>query len=47
MDNQNLFIETAEVRVYDSPLCEEILLGPQKVICASDTEVVGEDEGEW
>jgi hypothetical protein len=37
----------ADAQGYESPVCEVLFVGTQKVICASDTEVVGEDEGEW
>ena len=32
---------------YTSPISEVYIIGPQKVICNSETEHVGEDDGEW
>ena len=32
---------------YATPVCQELHVDTQGVICASDTETVGEDEGEW
>ena len=43
----NLSKENADIREYASPACEVFVIGPQKVICDSETEKVGEDEGEW
>jgi len=47
MKHKLLSKETSDIDIYMSPVCEVIFVGAQKVICASDTEVVGEDEGEW
>lgn len=33
--------------VYDTPLCEVLSVSTQNVICGSETEHVGEKEGEW
>jgi hypothetical protein len=47
MQENTLSKETAEVRGYYAPGCRVIPLVTQRVICGSETEVVGEDEGEW
>ena len=47
MNNINLSKENTGVRNYDSPVSEMYIIGPQRVICDSETEHVGEDEGEW
>ena len=47
MEHNCLSKEIADIQVYESPICEVIILGAQRVICASETEIVGEDEGEW
>ena len=47
MKNNNQFKEIADTREYDAPNCEVYFVGPQRVICDSETEKVGEDEGEW
>ena len=39
--------EKADVLDYASPLCEELSLDPQSIICESDTEGVDEEDGEW
>ena len=38
---------TAEHKVYITPLCHVSFVGAQRVICASETEKVTEEEGEW
>lgn len=43
----NLSKESAGVQHYASPVCEVFLLRTQRVICASETEKVTEQEGEW
>lgn len=35
------------VWVYEAPVCEILIVGPQDMICDSGTEHVGETEGEW
>ena len=47
MQNNTLSRAKADIQEYESPVCEMIFVGAQRVICASDTEVVGENEGEW
>lgn len=47
MRNDNLSIGLGEVKVYYSPVCEVIFVGTQKVVCASETEKVDDNEGEW
>lgn len=47
MKHSYLSKEISGIQVYEAPVCEVVYLGAQKVICASDTEVVGEEEGEW
>lgn len=47
MQSNTLSKSNADIQEYESPVCRVIIVGAQKVICASDTEVVGEDEGEW
>ena len=47
MKQNTLSKETEVVNVYESPDCEVLFVDTQKVICDSDTEHVGEDEGEW
>ena len=47
MKQYTLSEETADINVYESPICEVHFMGTLKVICDSDTEHVGEDEGEW
>ena len=43
----NLTKTSADIQAYTPPVCEVILVGTQRVICASETETVGETEGEW
>ena len=45
----NLTKTSADIQAYTPPVCEVILVGTQRVICASETEteIVGEIEGEW
>ena len=33
--------------LYEPPFCEVLCVAPQRVICDSQIEHVGEDEGEW
>lgn len=47
MSSNNLSKESAGVQSYAPPVCEAILEGTQRVICASETEKVTEEEGEW
>lgn len=47
MEKNYLSNKIADFNVYESPTCEVFFVGTQKVICASDTETVGEDEGQW
>ena len=47
MKNNILPNDIADIQVYNTPVCEVILVGTQRVICASETERVGEIEGEW
>ena len=35
------------VMEYDAPVCNVLAVGPQSVICGSETEKVTETEGEW
>ena len=44
---KNLFFSTEAAREYEPPVCEIFSVGMQRVICGSETEHVGEDEGEW
>ena len=37
----------AAARGYEAPVCEIFGVSVQRVICDSETEKVGEDEGEW
>ena len=45
MKKDNLSNENAHS--YAPPVCEEFYVGLEIVICASETENVGETEGEW
>lgn len=45
MHNSCLSKET--VKTYESPVCRVIPVETNRVICGSETEIVGEDEGEW
>ena len=45
--NNCLLKETEIVNFYESPVCRVISVGTNRVICGSETEIVGEDEGEW
>lgn len=45
--NNNLSKESAGIQSYAPPVCKVILVGTQRVICTSETENVGETEGEW
>ena len=47
MQNNTLSRAKADIQEYESPVCKKIFVGTRRVICASDTEVVGENEGEW
>ena len=47
MKKNSLTKEGADVQVYTSPVCEVILVGTQRVICASETEKVTDEDGEW
>ncbi len=39
--------EKAAVREYVVPACEILSVGLQSLVCNSETEHVGETEGEW
>ncbi len=43
----DLFQKGADIQLYNPPVCEVILDETQRVICESETEIVGETEGEW
>ena len=43
----NLSKKGADILLYNPPVCEVILEETQQVICESETELVGETEGEW
>lgn len=46
--NSDILIKKKEsIKKYVSPHFTVIILEPQKVLCASETEIVGETEGEW
>lgn len=47
MKYNNLTKTGADNQAYTPPVCKAILVGTQRVICASETEKVGETEGEW
>lgn len=47
MKNSALHKESADTQVYTPPVCQVILVGTQRVICGSETESVGETDGEW
>ena len=47
MQNDTLSRANADIKEYETPVCRCIIIGSQRVICASDTEIVGEDDGEW
>ena len=47
MKSANLYKATVALRAYEAPACEIFTVGLQRVICGSETEHVGEDEGEW
>ena len=42
----NLPIERADAQTYVPPVTQEIYVGTQRVICASETEKVGETNSE-
>ena len=46
MMNNHLPIEKAAAQAYVPPVTQEIFVGTQRVICASETEKVGETNGE-
>lgn len=35
------------VKEYDAPVCSVLSVGTQSIICSSETEKVGETEGQW
>ena len=45
--NNNLSKESAGIQSYAPPVCTVIIVGTQRVICGSETETVGEVDGEW
>ena len=47
MMNNNLPIEKAAAQTYVPPVCQEILINAESMICTSPTENVGEIDGEW
>lgn len=47
MKNNNLTKTGTDIQVYTPPVCEAILVGTQRVICASETEKVNDIDGEW
>ena len=47
MRHNNLTTENAEAKSYAPPICQVFDVGTQRVICASETERVTENEGEW
>ncbi len=47
MQNRNLSEAKAELEVYESPFCNVFFVGPQRIICDSETERVDETDGEW
>ena len=47
MQNKNLSKDKAECEIYASPVCNEFIVGPQRIICGSETEKVEETDGEW
>lgn len=47
MKSHNLTKETTGTKAYTPPVCEVIDLEAQKIICASQTESVGENDGVW
>ena len=47
MKNNNFSTENTEAKSYASPICQVIDVDTQRVICASGTERVTENEGEW
>ena len=36
-----------EENKYEAPVSEILYIGPQRVLCDSETEHVDEDDGEW
>lgn len=47
MKTNNLSKVGTDNQVYYPPICEVILDETQSIICESETETVGETEGEW
>jgi|GEM_PF-6219432 len=47
MNKNNQSTVIADRKGYVSPVCNVFFVGPQRIICDSETEKVGEDEGEW
>lgn len=47
MNSDILLKKGASIRKYVSPHFTVIVIEPKKVLCASETEIVGETEGEW
>ena len=47
MTHSSLSKEISDAQVYEAPVCRVISVGTNRVICGSETEIVGEDEGEW
>lgn len=47
MEKNYLSKESVDPEIYAPPVCDVIIVGTQRVICGSETETVGEIEGEW
>ena len=47
MMNNSLPKEKTEAQSYAPPVCQEILIKAESMICTSPTEQVGETDGEW
>ena len=47
MKATNLSGESKKSQEYSSPLCKVISLKTRTILCLSETENVGETEGEW
>ena len=45
--NDKLSEKCTDSRFYDPPICQVFVLDTHRVICASETETVGEVDGEW
>ncbi len=47
MSDNRLSKESTEAQSYAPPVCQEIYIKVEGMICTSPTEKVGETEGEW